>query len=353
MKVLIVVGRLGLGGAERQALALARGLGDLGHQARVAVFRDGGAMQADAVATGVAMEVLSGSNAAARIASLRGLIARERPDVVHGYLTAGNLACLCARTLTRRPLLVWGIRASDMRMENYGIKWRWAAWLERRLMPLADLLIVNSQSGLEVLRAGGVPDRRIVVLENGIDLARFAPHQHGIDHRRNTARVAWNCRDDTAVIGHVARIDPMKDHSGFLQALALLRHQRTGWKAVLVAVGSQEQRDRLTAEAASLGLGEDVVVIPAAADIASLYPGFDVACSSSAYGEGFSNVIAEALASGLPVVATDVGDARRIVGPCGRIVPPGAPEILADALSDVLDRRDVLSGMARGEIAPL
>lgn len=352
MKILIVVGQLDLGGAERQALMLARGLGELQHSAKIAVFREGGAMLADPAARGVTITLLAGKGALGRIVSLRALVDRERPDVVHGYLTAGNLASLCAWTIWRRPLIAWGMRASDMRMENYHRKWRLAAWFERRLMQLADLTIFNSQAGRNAVPAYRLSQERIAVIENGLDLDRFAPPGTAECLRRETARNAWGCPVDVVVIGHVARIDPMKDHAGFLQALAHLRQKRDGWIAVLVAVGTAEQRSCLHAEAVALGLGGSVVITAPPADIADAYFGFDLFCSSSAYGEGFSNVIAEAMACGLPVVATDVGDARRIVGPCGIVVPASHPEALAKALFDAIANRFALAAGARDQISP-
>ncbi len=352
MKVLIVAGELGIGGAERQALMLAYGLGEMGHSVSVAVFRQGGAMQADPVARGITVTLLGGNGTLGRLASLRALVARERPDVVHGYLTAGNLASLCALTVGRRPLIVWGVRASNMRMKNYGRKWRLAAWCERCLAGLTDLVIFNSQAGRDAFPARRLPLDSSAVVENGLDLTRFAPMVQEEGVRRQAARDAWGCAAGTVVIGHVARIDPMKDHAGFLRALERLRDACDGWMAVLVAVGAEEDRVRIRTEALALGLSAWVVVTEPPADIVDAYAGFDLLCSSSAYGEGFSNVIAEALACGLPVIATDVGDARRIVGRCGIIVPPSQPEALAAALFEGIARKDALGAGARDRIFP-
>lgn len=352
MKILLVVAQLGLGGAERQVLMLARGLGELQHTVKIAVFREGGAMQADPSARGVSISLLEGQGTLGRIASLRALLARERPDVVHGYLTAGNLASLCAWALPARPLIVWGMRASDMRMKNYGYKWQLASWFERCLIWLADLTIFNSQAGRSTFSAHRLSQDRIAVIENGLDLARFTPPGEAEALRRQQARKAWGCSAETLVIGHVARIDPMKNQHGFLKALAYLRQKRDGWKAVMIALGESERRARLQAEASELGLGELVVIAGPPVDITDAYIGFDLFCSSSAYGEGFSNVIAEAMACGLPVIATDVGDARRIIGSCGIVVPANHPKSLAVALCNGLAHRETLAIGAREQISP-
>jgi glycosyltransferase involved in cell wall biosynthesis len=132
------------------------------------------------------------------------------------------------------------------------------------------------------------------------------------------------------VIVHVARLDPMKDHATLLAALDRLPHVH----AVLAGLGTETltARPRLH----RLGVRDDVPRLLAAADLF---------VSSSAFGEGFSNALAEAMAAGLTPVATDVGDARAIVGDCGFVVPPRDPAALAEAIAAAL------AGPARGATA--
>lgn len=347
MKIIFVLGELGMGGAERQLILLARGLVARGQDVTLALFRTEGPLQAEAEALGLRIEVIGGGKPLATMARLRRLIRAERPDVVHGYLTAGNIASLVTLSLPHRPLLAWGVRASNMQMRNYGIKWRIAAGLERFFARLVDLLIVNSQAGKQVLVKQGVPDESITVIENGIDLDRLVPAMGD----RERVRSGWGIEPGRLVIGHVGRVDPMKDHAGLFAALALLQRLRQDWDAVIVAVGSESDRERLRREAAACGLADHIRIQGPAKAMAGIYAGFDLFCSSSAYGEGFSNVIAEALGASLPVVATDVGDARLLVGDAGMIAPPGNPEALAAALDCSLQERDRFAARARDQIA--
>ena len=123
------------------------------------------------------------------------------------------------------------------------------------------------------------------------------------------------------MIAHVARVDPMKDHATFLAALDRLPDV----EALLIGTGTESLPSRPGVH--NLGRRTDVPRLLAACDLF---------VSSSAFGEGFSNAIADAMACGLPVVATDVGDARMIVGETGLIVPPGDVEALVRAVCVLL-----------------
>jgi glycosyltransferase involved in cell wall biosynthesis len=89
----------------------------------------------------------------------------------------------------------------------------------------------------------------------------------------------------------------------------------------------------------TLGLRSQVLWLPAVLDVSAVYPALDVLCSASAFGEGFSNVLGEAQATGVPCVATSVGDAAEVLGNVGMVVPPRDPEALARALLTTIAAR--------------
>src|SRR6185437_9493423 len=130
-----------------------------------------------------------------------------------------------------------------------------------------------------------------------------------------------------------------KDHSTFLSAMAKLPHLR----GILVGSGTE-----------TLSLPENVRALGLRQDMAQLYATADIVVSSSAFGEGFSNVIAEGMSAGLIPVATDVGDAGEIIGDSGYLVAPGKPAALADALTSAAigsPRERIARGMrARAQV---
>ena len=159
----------------------------------------------------------------------------------------------------------------------------------------------------------GYRPRRAEVVPNGIDLDQFRPDATV----RAALRSELGIPDDAFVVAHVARVDPMKDHENLLAALTKLPDVI----GLLVGAGTECLPDQHNTR--RFGRREDVARILTAAD---------AVVSSSAFGEGFSNVLAEGMACGLPAVSTDVGDARSIVGDSGIIVPARDPSALAAAL---------------------
>jgi glycosyltransferase involved in cell wall biosynthesis len=155
-------------------------------------------------------------------------------------------------------------------------------------------------------------------------------------------RAQWGINEDQTLIGLVARLDPMKDLETFLGAAALLGTRDARLHFVCVGGGSGNYADAMRALAASLGLDACLRWVAERADTPAVYSALDVLCSSSR-SEGFSNVIAEAMACERVVVVTDVGDSRWIVGDAGQVVPLRD----AAAFAEACQRAALLNATAR------
>ncbi|HIC04671.1 MAG TPA: glycosyltransferase, partial [Nitrospirales bacterium] len=159
-----------------------------------------------------------------------------------------------------------------------------------------------------------------------------------------TIRKEWGISDHEKLIGLVARLDPMKDHLTFIQAAAELSKLRDDVRFVCVGTGPSRYQQKLQAMSKQLDVHSRLIWDGPRLDMPAVYNAFDLACSSSSWGEGFANAIGEAMASGVPCVATDVGDSAVIVGDIGVIVPPQDPKSLALAWSDMLCKEDMITG---------
>jgi glycosyltransferase involved in cell wall biosynthesis len=260
-------------------------------------------------------------------------VKRFGPHVIYGYMGPGHLAALLFGRL-RGARVVWAVRASNMDLASYGWLERVSFWLECRLASLADLIIANSEAGRKYAIEQGFPEDKTAVVLNGIDTATFRPDTAG----RARLRAAWRVGPEATLVGIVARLDPMKDHRNFLAAAARLAKTRNDLRFVCIGDGPEPYRSELEALAGELGLNRELIWAGAQADVTAAYGALDIAVSASAFGEGFSNVIGEAMACGVPCVVTDVGDSAQIVGDAGEVVPPGDPSALAAGVMRLLDR---------------
>lgn len=333
-------------------MELARGLDPSRFAVTVAVLYDRGPLRDEVARTpGVRLARLGKAgrwDLAGPLARLARLVRGAGIDVVYGFLDIANLYALAGGRLGGAKV-AFGVRSSYMDFSRYerseGAVWRLAALASRA----ADLVVYNSYAGRDYALARGFPRRNAAVVPNGIDVDRFRPEPEG----GLRVRGEWGVAPGARLVGLVGRLDPMKDHGTFLQAAALLRAEDPGLRFACVGEGSGPHVEGLRALEAQLGLGGGVVWAGARRDMPAVYAALDLLALSSR-GEGFPNVIGEAMSCGVPCAATDVGDAARIVGDTGAIVPPGDPRALAAALRELLeepaDRRRARGGRCRERI---
>src|SRR5256885_1051280 len=340
LKILFLIHSLGFGGAERQLSYLASGLTQRGHEVSVAVFYPQGPYFAELREAGVRIVSLDKRgrwDLLSFTSRLSRLVRRERPDVLYGFMPMENLAALIVGRLVRpRIPVVWGIRASDVDAAVYGLLSTAVYKLQEWLLRAPDLVISNSHAafanpGLKV------PPNRAVVIPNGIDVARFRP-----DTALHLAgRAILGIDGNGPIVAIVGRLDPMKGHECFLRAAGIVARHASDARFLVVGSGSHAYRLSMMRIADGLGIGGRLIWRDAFRDIEVIYNSIDVLVSSSIFGEGFPNVVAEAMACGAAVVACSVGDAARVMGTHGQLVPRANPEALAAAVLEALASRSV------------
>lgn len=337
-RVLFIIRALAFGGAERQLIELVKAMNKERFLVTVATFYDTGKLGDEVRAIPginvVSLQKKGRWDMARFLTRFVSLVRKFRPDIVHGYMGTSNELALLARWVCGCRA-VWGIRGSGC---DYTLYHDWGRnfghWTEKKLSRFADCIIANSEAGRRDCIRDGYEGSRMKVICNGIDTARFEPNREaGLQVRRE-----WGVPVGVPLIGIVARLDPMKDHAAFLSAAALLASRRPDVRFVCVGDGPHAYRARLFSLAEELQLQSRLEWHGARSDVAAVYNALTILTSSSAFGEGFSNVIGEAMACGTPVVATDVGDAAAIINDPAMIVPPGCPEKLVAAWESVLER---------------
>ena len=352
MKVLFLTRSLGYGGAERQLVALAEGLSARGHRVTVMMLYHEAPLLEGRRRGAVLYEGLGKRGRwdwPRPIWRAVKTVRQIRPDIVHTYLVDANVWGTLVLQFAPGPKLVWGIRASRLDFEKYPPIVHTMFRLSARLARRADLIIANSEGGARDHIAAGYPAMALRVIPNGIDMSRFCPDGKA----RAKARAQWEVEQDAIVIGLVGRLDPMKGHATFLDAARLFAASQPDARFVCVGDGPREYLQQLRESPAARMLGSRVRFVPATQEVENVYRGLDLLTSASSFGEGFPNVVGEAMACGITCVVTDVGDSGQVVGDTGIVVPPDDARAMAEgwkrglALARAPERPDPRSRIER------
>ncbi|WP_020655396.1 TIGR03088 family PEP-CTERM/XrtA system glycosyltransferase [Massilia niastensis] len=267
-------------------------------------------------------------------ADLYRLLRRLRPAILHTY-NLGTIEYAATAFVAGVPVRVHAEHGRDAR-DPQGLN-RKHNLLRRAVAPLIDRIVPVSRDLRTWLRdVVGIPQDKLLLIDNGVDTGRFRPATPGAP-----AQEPWQDDPQAFVIGTVGRLQDVKDQATLVAAFARLRALLPGQKLRLVLVGDGPLRERLGAQVAQLGLQDSVWLAGPRSDVAPAMRSFSLFALSS-IAEGTPVTLLEAMASGLPVVATAVGGIPDLVadGATGALVPAGDPERLAAALAGyVRDRK--------------
>lgn len=276
------------------------------------------------------------------------LLRSEKPDAVQTWMYHADLIGGVVARVAGVRRVFWGIRHSNL---NPNLTKRSTIGVARvcaMLSPVVPTRVVCcAGKALEAHRMLGYNTRKLLVIPNGYDLARFAPDAAGRQRVREELGVA----DGQLLLGMVGRFDPLKDHKNLLSALALLKLRGLDFVAVLVGRGLEDRNAHLCSLLQEFDLAGQLRLVGQCADVPGVMNALDLHVLSSA-SEGFPNVVAEAMACGTPVAVTDVGDAAAIVGHTGWVVPPRDAVALAGVIQEAYEAmRDAPAWRSRKQAA--
>ena len=278
------------------------------------------------------------------------LLRRERPAILHTWMYHADLMGGLAGFLTGIPV-IWGmhnwsldpalVKKSTIQVVHLN------AWLSRWI---PQRIIVCSDQVRDQHNRIGYDPAKFITIPNGFDLELFRPDASA----RSSLRKELHLDPDVFLIGLVARFDPLKDHQTFAQAAGLFLNRHPRAHFLLCGpryIGWDNQRLRRWIEAA--GPRANFHLLGQRLDVHIIMNGLDLNTLSSS-GEAFPTVIAEAMACGVPCVATAVGDTAYLVGDTGITVPPKDPQALAAGWERLFDlgalERQALGERARRRI---
>jgi glycosyltransferase involved in cell wall biosynthesis len=338
ISIVFIITTIGSGGAEGMLYRLLSRLDRTRFTASVISLVDQGAtpLVEKIQALGIPIRMLgmqSGRPNPMSVLRLARWLRKDPPDLISTWQYHADLIGGLAARIAGGIPIAWGIRQTDLSREGTGLLTlltvRMCASLSRWL---PDRIVCCSEAARQVHSGLGYAADKMLVIHNGYDLELFKPDPEA----RESVRHELQIPRDAPVIGLVARFHPQKDHRNFLHAAKTVLEDRPDVHFVLFGHEVHWENEVLVRWIEEAGIRRRVHLLGRREDIARLTAAFDVACMSSAYGEGFPNIVSEAMSCGVPCAVTDVGEAAFIVGETGKIVQPRNATALAAALRALL-----------------
>jgi glycosyltransferase involved in cell wall biosynthesis len=332
MKVLHIIVGLDVGGAEKVLIDLLKYYPNQDVEHIVLSMKDRGALAKDIEALSIPIYTLGmQSNRPSLMAlwRLRKLIRQLSPDVIQGWMYHGNLFSSIAAWFQPKVCVYWAVHHSLSDLNGEKRLTRWVIKSGRLFSRFVDRIIYVSRTSAAQHEQIGYPKKKSVVIPNGIYLERF----NHVDGQFWKQQLGIGLQQP--VISFIARYHPVKDHTTFFQAIAevMKRHKHVCF--VLAGREVTESNTILADYRAALPYPENVYLLGECDNVHEILSASTLAvnCSKS---EAFPISIAEAMASSVPCVVTDVGDSRYLLGGNGFIVPAKDSKALAKAIQSLL-----------------
>ena len=321
-KIVFITPGIETGGAEKQLALLAKGLSQKGFAPLIVALSKSRGHQRlsdfDCLQV-VEINCRQFSQLTSAIWKVRCAVKNYKPDVIQGWMYAGNIMASIVGVGIGTQIY-HSLRASDMDVKRYGSMIK----LNALLSGYADGVIANSQAGANHHISCGFVSDNMLIIPNGIDTDKFFP-----DKRLGASiRQKLGVTDDKPLVLYAARVDPMKDHQTVISVAKLC----PDIQFIFAGKGTE-----------ILDVPKNVLRLGVCDDMHKIYNACDWVLSISNFGEGFPNVIGEAMACGIPVCANDVGDSWRIMGDQGHRLRTVSPEGVAEELGKLFKSNSPLT----------
>lgn len=336
MNILFVITGLNIGGAERALYSCIVGLRAKNKQCKVVSLYGNGYWSDELIKIGVPVYSLglgTRKNIFRGCFDTLSMLLTEQFDVVQGWMYHGNIVAIVFKILfNHSAVLAWGVRQTFYQKSLEKPLTRVVIFLCAKLSKFTDIIIYNSELSLKQHNKYGFDKKNASYLPNSYDVRSVKRN----GKKNQFIRKSLGCQKNELLIGHVARFHPMKGHQTFIDAAKLVLKVSTNTHFILIGRGLISQKNRLLSSI-SRSQHSNFHFFDELAEVYEYFQSFDIFCLTSSWGEGFPNVIAEAMLLEVPCVTTDVGDAKKILNDKKYTVPINSPDRLSRAILDLID----------------
>jgi glycosyltransferase involved in cell wall biosynthesis len=336
LKILYIIGQLGIGGAEKQLIQLVTHLDRSKYKPIVCSLSKNSPLASQLAKEGIKVVILPRRYKPdlTRAWFVTQCARMVQPTLIHTYLFVGDTWGRIAGKILNIPVIISERSTEDYKLSLFNI-------IDQLLAKSTSAVIANSIAGSMAAKKRGKIEADIVkVIYNGIDVNSFSDKS-----KRSMVREEFGIGDDL-LLGTIGRLDPPKDYKTLFLAVRDIISEFP--KIKLLCVGDGKQRIELQQFACNIRIEDSIIFTGMRSDIKDLLSAIDIFVFSSLR-EGIPNVILEAMAASLPVVATNVGGVSELVveGSTGYLVPPECPMRLSKAIIEILNDSTLASSLGR------
>lgn len=254
-------------------------------------------------------------------------INHSKPDIIYSFMPAMNITMAIAKLFTNtKAKLIWGQFGSKPDYKNYTGMRKQIYLIQKKFEPLANAITADGRKGIEFYQELNMKLKKTAVIFSGTDIQRFIRNE---DKRREFRR-KYDLNMAAIAVGICSRLDVMKGYLVLAEVAKLIMENHSN--VLFFSIGYGDGSIVIDAERILGDYSDRFVWMGKQLSPEDIMSGWDIYCSPSLFGEGFSNSIIEAMSCSLPVIATEVGEAKHQVAPAGKVVVPGDVTELYNAL---------------------
>lgn len=333
IKIVHIITGLGNGGAEMMLYKLLENIDKSKYDIKVISMMDIGITGKKIEKLGIKVYTLNMRRGLPNLKGLKKAIKLcNNVDIIQSWMYHADLFAFIVAKFCKPKKLIWGIRRSNLEKDKNKKMTILIAKINSKLSKYVDNIVSCSITATEVHKNFGFDKNKICTIPNGFSIEKF----YYIKTAKEELCKELSISKDKKILSLVGRWEILKDHENCLKALKILNQKRNDFVLLLCGTGINKENIKLVNMIRENKLENKVYLMDQREDIPKIMSATDVYISSSS-GEGFPNVIGEAMACEAICAVTDVGDSSYIVGNTGIVVPRKEPRLLFEAIEKILN----------------